>query len=109
MDPIARSRRWLPMLGLALALPVAAQNPPPRTAADAAAAPRVARPDATDAAAAVPAVVHRSSLAQYRRYAEQPVLSWREANELVNRIGGWRAYAREAAAPPASAASGAGR
>jgi hypothetical protein len=25
--------------------------------------------------------------------------SWREANDTVNRIGGWRAYAREAKQP----------
>ncbi|HUG24124.1 hypothetical protein [Piscinibacter sp.] len=45
-----------------------------------------------------------SSLAGYRRYAEQPVEPWRESNDRVGRIGGWRAYAREAAgnAPPAA-------
>ncbi len=38
----------------------------------------------------------------------QPV-PWREANEQVGRIGGWRAYAREAqAAMPPDGAAGAG-
>jgi hypothetical protein len=34
--------------------------------------------------------------------------SWREANDTVNRIGGWRAYAREAKPPesPPPAANG---
>ena len=59
-----------------------------------------ARPDPADPTAAVPSATY-SSLARYRRHAEQPVRSWREANETVNRIGGWRAYAREAASPEA--------
>ncbi len=33
----------------------------------------------------------------YRGYQEQPLLSWREANDTVRSVGGWRAYAREAA------------
>ena len=45
-----------------------------------------------------------SSLAAYRRYAEQPVEPWRESNDRVGRIGGWRAYAREAAGDAPSAA-----
>ena len=36
-----------------------------------------------------------SPLQTYMAYADQPVGSWREANDLVGRIGGWRAYARE--------------
>jgi hypothetical protein len=61
--------------------------------------------DPTDARAAVPRLAHESSLSRYRRYAEQPVGSWREVNETVNRIGGWRAYAREANEAAATAAS----
>ena len=34
---------------------------------------------------------------RYRRFEEQKVLSWRESNDLVSRIGGWQAYARESA------------
>lgn len=60
--------------------------------------------DPLDPKAAVPAVVHRSSLASYRSAGELRVGSWKDANEQVNRIGGWRAYAREAAAPAAPAA-----
>lgn len=37
-----------------------------------------------------------SPLRTYRPYADQPVESWREANDRVGRIGGWRAYAKEA-------------
>ena len=71
----------------------------------------VPRPDPLNPRAAVPPLVHGSALASYRRLAEVPVGSWREANDQVARIGGWRAYAREAnepqvpAAAPAAAAS----
>jgi len=44
---------------------------------------------------------YTSPLSGYRAYDEQPVESWREANERVGRIGGWRAYARETMADPA--------
>ncbi|MBL8346326.1 MAG: hypothetical protein JNN03_12850 [Rubrivivax sp.] len=65
--------------------------------------------DPMNASVAVPQVVFRSTLTQYQRHTEQPVGSWKEANETVNRIGGWRAYAREASqseAPAAPAAPG---
>jgi len=41
-----------------------------------------------------------SPLASYSRYVEQPVGSWREANDQVGRVGGWRAYASEAQKEP---------
>ena len=43
-------------------------------------------------------VVYQSPISGYQPYADQPVQSWREANDRVGRIGGWRAYAKEAAA-----------
>jgi hypothetical protein len=67
-------------------------------------APR-GRTDPLDAAASTPRLVYQSPLAEYRRFADQPVGSWRSANETVNRVGGWRVYAREAAEPPAAPAS----
>lgn len=47
----------------------------------------------------------------YRTFADQPVRHWAQVNEEVRRIGGWRAYAREAseaaeAAEPAAADAG---
>jgi hypothetical protein len=39
----------------------------------------------------------RSALADYQPYKDQPVQPWRETNDEVGRIGGWRAYAKEAA------------
>ena len=38
---------------------------------------------------------YRSALSGYEAYKEQPVQSWREANDKVGEIGGWRAYAKE--------------
>lgn len=72
----------------ALSLAALAQAQPARPA-----------PDPLDPQAAVPPARHRSAMADYRAPAEAPVGSWKEANERVNRIGGWRAYAGEAAQP----------
>ena len=71
-----------------------------------------ARPDPLDPAAPVPPLTHASALTAAPSLSETPVGSWREANDTVNRIGGWRAYAREAAAavaPPPSAPASGGR
>ena len=81
-----------PALLAALLLPAAALAQSPR------------RPDPLDANAAVVPLVYRSAFSGYKPLsAETPPLSWREANDTVERIGGWRAYAREANAPAASA------
>ena len=44
----------------------------------------------------------------YRRLGEDKRIDWKEANETVNRIGGWRAYAREAQQPDSAASAPAG-
>ena len=80
------ARQFRPLLCGALALSAAiavAQTP-------AAAPPEPGRP-------ALPSrLEYVSPLGGYQPYADQPVQPWREANERVARIGGWRAYAREA-------------
>ena len=49
----------------------------------------------------------RSAFEGYRPFSDTPVASWRDANDTVGRVGGWRAYAREAAQPASpSPASG---
>ncbi len=89
----------LPAVLWAMALTAAA-------AARAAHTPGPARgPDPLDARSVVPPSVHSSALASFRRFVEVPVGSWREANETVTRIGGWRAYTREANQPEAPASS----
>lgn len=67
-----------------------------------------AKPDPFDAQASVPAAVYESAFTQYRAQPQQRLSSWKEANDEVSRIGGWRSYAREAAeAAPASASASA--
>jgi hypothetical protein len=58
-----------------------------------------------NAHASVPAVRYTSSLSTYRPVLELSVGSWREANERVGRIGGWRVYQREALSPPSAASA----
>lgn len=62
------------------------------------------------AAQTVTVPAYSSAFASYKAYTEQPVASWREANNTVGRIGGWRSYAKESAqeetpSAPAIAAS----
>lgn len=56
-------------------------------------------------------LTYRSAFEGYRSFKDEPVGSWREANDTVGRIGGWREYAKEARpqqpAVPASAGSAA--
>lgn len=64
------------------------------------------RPTESDANIERPATSlrYRSVLEYYRSYRAQPVQSWQDANDNVGRIGGWRIYAKEAAAPEGGAA-----
>ena len=64
--------------------------------------------DPADARAATAPLQHRATLSTHRPTATTEPGDWRAANDAVGRIGGWRAYAREAQAPaPAAAASAA--
>ena len=62
-------------------------------------AAKAARPDPLDPKASVPALGYVSSFSQYRLLGDEKPASWRDANDTVTRIGGWRAYAREAQQP----------
>jgi len=68
-------------------------------AAQAQPATKAARPDPLDPKASVPALGYQSPFSQYRRLGEDQPLSWRDANDTVTRIGGWRVYTREAQQP----------
>lgn len=70
---------------------------------------RTERADPLDAQVRVPAVTHQSSLAAYRRMGDDKPVPWKAANETVTRIGGWRAYAREAQQPEPAASAPEGR
>lgn len=38
---------------------------------------------------------YQSALQGYRPFADEPVRPWREVNDEVGKLGGWRAYGRE--------------
>ena len=52
--------------------------------------------DPADPNARVPPVRYESAFAGYRRSGEVEVGSWRDSNDRVGRLGGWRTYGREA-------------
>ncbi|MEQ1807146.1 MAG: hypothetical protein ABL900_17350 [Burkholderiaceae bacterium] len=81
----------LPVVAAAsLAFALAAQAQPPAG---------TAKRDPLDAKANIPALTYESSFAHYRRSSDEKPVSWRDANDTVTRIGGWRVYAREAQQP----------
>jgi len=41
----------------------------------------------------------QSALDGYKPYTDETTGNWKEANDLTARIGGWRAYAKEASGP----------
>jgi hypothetical protein len=55
---------------------------------------------------------YRSAFEGYQPFTEEKILPWKQANDTVGQIGGWRAYAKEAhdaaakadQAPPAGGA-----
>lgn len=65
-----------------------------------------ARPPAQDAA---PPSVYRSAWSSYRPYAEEKVISWKDANDEVGRIGGWRTYLRESQGQPSGSGGAAAK
>lgn len=45
-----------------------------------------------------------STLSRYKPMTDQKLGSWREANDTVTRIGGWRSYLKESQVPDATTA-----
>jgi hypothetical protein len=87
--------RWLAVLPTLLAL-----NAPAQTATAPAAPP--------DAQAQAMPAPYRSALEGYQPYSEEKLVPWKQANDTVGKVGGWRAYAKEAAegrAPDGKAAT----
>lgn len=58
------------------------------------------------AASAASAPAYRSAFEGYTGHADVPVRPWREVNDQVGRIGGWRVYAREGQGSGPSPAAG---
>lgn len=50
-------------------------------------------------------IAYRSAFEGYQAYTDEKMLDWPEANNAVARIGGWRAYAKEASQPQAPTGS----
>ena len=69
----------------AMAITVAAAQIP-------AAAPR---PDPADAKATVPPTVYASPFGAYRLLGDASVKPWKDTNDTVGKIGGWKMYSRE--------------
>jgi hypothetical protein len=65
--------------------------------------PTASKPTTAEAGAGL----YQTAFSGYRRYGDEPLVPWKQANDVVGRIGGWKAYAREAAAPspPAGASA----
>ena len=40
-------------------------------------------------------LVYQSSFQNYQRYSASDIQTWKQANDTVKDIGGWRAYAKE--------------
>jgi hypothetical protein len=99
LAPALRATLTLSWLLAAISLSLAAHAQPATLAVPA------KRQDPLDARAAVPPLSYESSLKAIAPQADDKPLSWREANDRVARIGGWRVYAREAqqTTPPAQA------
>lgn len=67
--------------------------------------PAAARPDPLNPRAEVPPTRAPAALRLYRPATVPEPGGWREANDAVTRIGGWKTYLREAQAPAAAASS----
>ena len=65
-----------------------------------AARPASAEPPAASASATL---AYESVFTRYKSYRDEKAGAWRDANDTVDRIGGWRAYAKEAQQPDSAA------
>ena len=62
-----------------------------------------AQPAAPPAAPPTPQpLAFQSALQGYQPYTDDKIGNWKAANDTTARIGGWRAYAKEASAPAAT-------
>lgn len=74
---------WMGVLSSTATLTVSAQSAPQ------------ASPPYSQAGQA-PAAAYRSTLEAYQPFTDEKILPWKRANDTVGKIGGWRAYAKEA-------------
>ena len=78
---------WALPLGLALSISLAHAQTPSEAMA------------ATPSASAPTLLQYRSVFIQYQGFSDQPVSPWKDTNATVEKIGGWRVYAKEARQP----------
>lgn len=93
ISPSPLARRQIALLPWLLAMATATLP------AQAQANPRAGPADPLDPKAKVPAVIYQTTLKPPGPAAADKPISWREANDTVTRIGGWRVYTREAQQP----------
>ena len=87
---------WAFVVSALLALPAVAQHHQHHQHHTPPASPAPATP-------ATPAPLpYTSALQGYQPFADEKVRPWKESNATVEKIGGWRAYAKEAAEPAAN-------
>lgn len=54
-----------------------------------------ARPDPADPRIAGTALRYESVFSGYRPFTDEKVVSWRATNDLVQKLGGWKAFAND--------------
>ena len=54
------------------------------------------------AAAETAPFAYRSAFEGYQPYTDEKIVNWKEANDTVGQIGGWRAYSKEASQGPSA-------
>jgi hypothetical protein len=81
------SRQWLLLAPLIFA------------AASQAQAQVQAQAQAPDTSASTPEF--QSAMQDYKPFTDEKIVPWKQSNDTVREVGGWRAYAREAAPPKA--------
>jgi hypothetical protein len=52
------------------------------------------RPDPADSRTAEP-VRYESAFSGYRPFSDEKIVAWRATNDLVQKLGGWRAFAQD--------------
>jgi hypothetical protein len=96
--------RWLAALALLLSAMAQAQTnmPPGHSMPMGGANPMSGMPAEPTAATPPPEAArtgYRSAFDGYQPFADSKLKPWKESNDAVVQAGGWRAYAKEAAAP----------
>lgn len=90
---------------VSLPLLTATAHSQPAPAAKPPSAAPASKPDPLDPFARVPVLRYESALKSGKTAGDDKPVSWRDANDTVTRIGGWRVYLREAQLPEPAAAT----